>query len=80
MCNFSEDLAFVTAMNKQIKTMKKSACVKDLANTEAKHVSPDFLIVFILILPDTDTSNSCRETPGTNIQNGQVQMEHPWTL
>ena len=23
---------------------------------------------------------SCRETPGTNTRNGQVQMEHPWTL
>ena len=21
----------------------------------------------------------CRETPGTNTRNGQVQMEHPWT-
>ena len=25
-----------------------------------------------------DTKN-CRETPGTNTRNGQVQMEHPWT-
>ena len=25
-------------------------------------------------------SKSCRETLGTNTWNGQVQMEHPWTL
>ena len=25
-------------------------------------------------------TKSCRETPGTNTRNGQVQMEHPWTL
>ena len=25
-------------------------------------------------------SKSCRETSGTNTRNGQVQMEHPWTL
>ena len=25
-------------------------------------------------------TKSCRETSGTNTRNGQVQMEHPWTL
>ena len=25
-------------------------------------------------------AKSYRETPGTNTQNGQVEMEHPWTL
>ena len=25
-------------------------------------------------------TESCRETSGTNTRNGQVQMEHPWTL
>ena len=25
-------------------------------------------------------TESCRKTPGTNTRNGQVQMEHPWTL
>ena len=25
-------------------------------------------------------TKSCRETLGTNTQNGQVQMEHPWTV
>ena len=25
-------------------------------------------------------TKSCRETSGTNTQNGQVWMEHPWTL
>ena len=33
------------------------------------------------LLEHKDTkSKSCRETPGTNIRNGEVQMEHPWTL
>ena len=25
-------------------------------------------------------TKSCRVTPGTNTRNGQVQLEHPWTL
>ena len=25
-------------------------------------------------------TKSCRETPGTSTQNGQIQMVHPWTL
>ena len=29
---------------------------------------------------DYKDTKSCRETPGTNTRNGQVQMEHPWTL
>ena len=29
---------------------------------------------------ESKDAKSCRETPGTNTQNGHIQMEHPWTL
>ena len=32
------------------------------------------------IIIGTWNTKSFRETPGTNTRNGQVQMEHPWTL